>query len=57
MGVKGMELILKESIRVNGDDAGDDNVGIDTIVREKNIISPAEAKLHRKIIRKCRQIA
>lgn len=57
IGEAGMELILKESIRVNGDDAEDDNVNIDTTVQEKNITFPTDAKLHKKIIRKCQAIS
>jgi IS5 family transposase len=57
IGEKGIELILQESIRVNGDDSHDDTVSIDTTVQEKNITYPTDAKLHKKIIDKCRQIA
>jgi len=32
-------------------------VSIDTTVQEKNITFPTDAKLHRKIIKKCQQIA
>ena len=57
IGEKGIELILKESIRVNGNDGHDDTVSIDTTVQEKNITYPTDAKLHKKIITKCQQIA
>lgn len=57
IGEQGVELILKESIRVNGDDSNDDNVNIDTTVQEKNITFPTDAKLHKKIIKKCQKIA
>jgi transposase, IS5 family len=57
IGESGAELILKESIRVNEDDSNDDNVNIDTTVQEKNITFPTDAKLHKKIIRKCKLIA
>lgn len=57
IGEKGVELILRESIRVNGDDGDDGNVNIDTTVQEKNITFPTDAKLHKKIIKKCRKIA
>ena len=50
-------MILKESIRINGDDADDSNVNIDTTVQEKNITFPTDAKLHKKIIKKCQEIA
>lgn len=57
IGESGIELILKESIRINGDDSNDDQVSIDTTVQEKNITFPTDAKLHRKIIKKCLAIA
>ena len=64
IGEKGIELILKESIRVNDDDKksnggngkGDDVAFIDSSVQEKNITYPTDAKLHRKIIDKCHEI-
>jgi IS5 family transposase len=46
IGEAGIELILKESIRINGDDSNDDQVSIDTTVQEKNITFPTDAKLH-----------
>lgn len=57
IGESGIELILKESIRINGSDSDDDNVSIDTTVQEKNITFPTDTKLHKKIIDKCMQIA
>ena len=57
IGEKGIELILKESIRINGSDSHDDNVNIDTTVQEKNITFPTDAKLHNKIIKKCQSIS
>lgn len=57
IGESGITLILKESIRVNGDDANDDDVNVDTTVQEKNITFPTDAKLHRKIIKNCHKIA
>ncbi len=57
IGESGVELILKESIRINGKDAEDTNVNIDTTVQEKNITFPTDAKLHKKIIQKCKKIA
>jgi transposase, IS5 family len=57
IGEQGIELILKESIRINGDDSNDPDVSIDTTVQEKNITFPTDNKLHRKIIKKCQQIA
>jgi len=57
IGESGIELILKESIRVNGEDALDKRVNVDTTVQEKNITFPTDAKLHKKIIEKCKEIA
>lgn len=57
IGEQGVGLILKESIRINGKDSNDPNVSIDTTVQEKNITFPTDAKLHRKIIEKCKAIA
>ena len=57
IGPQGVELILKESIRINGKDAEERDVVVDTTVQEKNITFPTDAKLHRKIIKKCRKIA
>lgn len=57
IGERGIELILKESIRINGEDGHDGNVNVDTTVQEKNITFPTDAKLHRKIIKKCKRIA
>lgn len=57
IGEKGCELILKESIRINGKDAQEGNISADTTVQEKNITFPTDAKLHRKIIQKCKKIA
>lgn len=57
IGEAGIELILKESIRINGEDGQDDHVSADTTVQEKNITYPTDSKLHKKIIKKCQQIA
>lgn len=57
IGESGVELILKESIRVNGKDSDDDNVNIDTTVQEKNITFPTDGKLYKKMINKCQKIA
>jgi transposase, IS5 family len=54
---KGIELIFKESIRVNGKDGGEKEATTDTTVQEKNITYPTDSKLHRKIIKKCVGIA
>ena len=57
IGESGIELILKESIRINGNDSNDSTASIDTTIQEKNITFPTDSKLHRKIIDKCRKIA
>ncbi len=57
IGTEGVELILKESIRVNGDDANDNNLSGDTTIQEKNITYPTDDKLYKKIIHKCQSIA
>lgn len=57
IGSEGAELIFKESIHTNGDDANDDNLSGDTTVQEKNISYPTDDKLHKKIIKKCQSIA
>jgi len=57
IGPEGAELILKESIHVNGDDGNDDTLSGDTTVQEKNITYPTDDKLHKKIIKKCQAIA
>ena len=57
IGKEGVELILRESIRINGKDSNDKDVYIDTTVQEKNITFPTDGKLARKIIKRCRKIA
>lgn len=59
IGEAGMELILKESIRVNEppDNAGNVVVSVDTTVQEKNITYPKDDKQYKKIIRSCWKIA
>lgn len=57
IGVEGCELILKESIRINGSDGDEPDLSADTTVQEKNITYPTDHKLHRKIISKCNKIA
>lgn len=59
IGEAGMELILKESIRVNEppDDAGNVVVSVDTTVQEKNITYPTDDKQYKKIIKICWKIA
>jgi len=57
IGDSGIELILGESIRINGKDSEDKDVSVDTTVQEKNITFPTDDKLHKKIIKRCRKIA
>ncbi len=59
IGEAGMELILKESIRVNEppDGAGNAVVSVDTTVQEKNITYPTDDKQYKKIIKSCWKIA
>lgn len=60
IGEEGVELILKESIRVNDppeDGCGGVVVSVDTTVQEKNITYPTDDKLYKKIIKKCWKIA
>jgi transposase, IS5 family len=57
IGTQGIELIFKESIRVNGKDGRQREATTDTTVQEKNITYPTDNKLHRKIIKKCIAIA
>ena len=56
IGKEGVELILKESIRVNDDHDGIDKSFIDSTVQEKNITFPTDAKLTKKIISRCLKI-
>ena len=59
IGEADVELILKESIRINRKD--DDNVGnavsLDSTVQEKNITYPTDDKNYKKIIKRCWKIA
>lgn len=57
IGEEGIELILKESIHINGKDGEDRNLSGDTTIQEKNITFPTDDKLYKKIISKCRKIA
>ena len=56
IGEKGVELILKESVRVNDDHDDIDKSFIDSTVQEKNITFPTDAKLTKKIINRCLKI-
>ena len=57
IGEQGVELIFKESIRINGKDGQKDILSADTTVQEKNITFPTDDKLYKKIIGKCQDIA
>ena len=57
IGTEGIELIFKESIRINGKDSQEQEATTDTTVQEKNITYPTDNKLHRKIIKKCMGLA
>lgn len=57
IGGDGAELILKESIRLHGDDALESEVVVDTTVQEKNITFPTDTKLRKKVVDKCIAIA
>ena len=57
IGTAGMELILKESVRLNGKAGKEKEVCVDTTVQEKNITFPTDNKLYRKIIQKSIAIA
>lgn len=61
IGEAGVELILKESIRINKTDndqpSGNVVVSLDTTVQEKNITYPTDDMLYKKIIKRCWKIA
>ncbi|PGH37929.1 MAG: hypothetical protein CRN43_18230, partial [Candidatus Nephrothrix sp. EaCA] len=57
IGAKGIELIFRESVRLNGEDAKEESIKAGAAVQEKNITFPTDAKLHRKIIEKCQAIS
>lgn len=57
IGKEGLELIFKESIRINGKDGEERTVCVDTTVQEKNITFPTDTKLYKKIIQQCVSIA
>ena len=46
IGEEGIELIFKESIRINGKDGQEQEATTDTTVQEKNITYPTDNKLY-----------
>ncbi len=46
IGEQGIELIFRESIRINGKDGEENEATTDTTVQEKNITYPTDSKLH-----------
>jgi IS5 family transposase len=57
IGEEGIELIFRESIRINGKDGQEQEATTDSTVQERNITFPTDAKLHKKIIKKCVALA
>jgi len=57
IGEPGVELILKASIEIHGEDAREDQIVADTTVQEKAITYPTDAKLYKRVIDHCRKIA
>ncbi|PIE85832.1 MAG: IS5/IS1182 family transposase [Bacteroidia bacterium] len=57
IGQAGAESILKASIAIRKDEIKGDDVIFDTTAQEKNITYPTDAKLLRKVIERCQNIA
>jgi IS5 family transposase len=57
VGKQGIEKIFGLSVRLQGKDAQQNCVSIDTTVQEKNITFPTDLKLAVRIIARCRSIA
>lgn len=57
VGKEGIEKIFRLSVQLQGKDAQQKSVSIDTTVQEKNITFPTDLKLAVRIIAKCRKIA
>jgi len=57
IGEEGVQLIFRESVKVNGKDGKEKQVLVDTTVQEKNITFPTDDKLYKKIINKSVSIA
>ena len=59
IGEEGTRLILQESIRVNDDhdEESGGTVYIDSTVQEKNVTFPTDAKLLKKVVKRCMAIS
>ena len=57
IGEAGVELILKASIEIHGEDAHESQLVADTTVQEKAITYPTDAKLYKRVIDHCRKIS
>jgi IS5 family transposase len=57
IGPGGAELILAESVRVNGKSVTVEEIIVDTTCQEKNITYPTDEKLAAQAIAQCRKIA
>jgi IS5 family transposase len=57
IGTDGIEQIFKMSVSIQGKDAQEDKLSIDSTAQEKNITYPTDVKLQVRIIEKCRKIA
>lgn len=57
VGKEGIEKIFRLSVQLQGKDAQQKCVSIDTTVQEKNITFPTDLKLAVRIIAKCRKMA
>lgn len=57
IGESGVEKILQMTVRANGDSSLEKELVVDTTVEEKQVTFPTDAKLHNKVVERCRQIA
>ena len=56
IGKDGSEFLLKQSIKMHGDDAIESSIVIDTTVQEKDTTYPVDVKLYHSIIKECWRI-